>query len=164
MVTHDNRILDVADRMVSMVDGRIKSNVLVQVAAEICGFLKGIPIFARLTPGTLSEVADQMQLERYPAGTVIFRQGDAGDKLYLIRKGSVDIRRTIGATTRSVAELREGEIFGEMALQDDAPRNATIVAVDDIEVYTLNKDAFQAAIKRSAAFEEEIRRVIFQRQ
>ncbi|OHB76777.1 MAG: hypothetical protein A2W31_12560 [Planctomycetes bacterium RBG_16_64_10] len=164
LVTHDNRILDVADRMISMVDGRIKSNVVVQIAAQICGFLKGIPIFTQLTPGTLSEVADQMRLEKYPAGAVIFHQGDAGDKLYLIRAGRVDISRTVGATTRSVAQLGQGEIFGEMALQDDAPRNATVMAITDLEVYTLNKDAFRAVIKRSAAFEEEIRKVIFQRQ
>ena len=52
MVTHDNRILDVADRIVNMVDGRIKSNVLVKVTAEICEFLRSVPLFQRLTPGS----------------------------------------------------------------------------------------------------------------
>jgi putative ABC transport system ATP-binding protein len=76
MVTHDNRILDVADRIVNMVDGRVISDVIVSEAAVICEFLRKASLFANMTPGTLSEVADKMLLERYPARTVIIRQGD----------------------------------------------------------------------------------------
>ena len=62
MVTHDNRILDVADRIVNMVDGKIKSDVAVQETSVICEFLKEFPLFADLTPNTLAEVADQMMV------------------------------------------------------------------------------------------------------
>ena len=73
MVTHDNRILDVADRIVNMVDGRIKSDVLVQESSLICEFLKECPVFAQLTPRTLTEVADKMTLEKHAAAAVIIR-------------------------------------------------------------------------------------------
>jgi putative ABC transport system ATP-binding protein len=79
IVTHDNRILDVADRLVSMVDGHIKSNVLVKVSIEISEFLRHVPLFEHLTPRTLTEVADQIKLEKHPAGTRIVTQGAEGD-------------------------------------------------------------------------------------
>ena len=91
MVTHDNRILDIADRIVNMVDGRIVSSVLVQESALICDFLANCPLFAPLTPRTLSYVADHMKLEVYSPGAVVTRQGDPGDKFYMIRSGSVDV-------------------------------------------------------------------------
>src|SRR5207244_13079108 len=93
IVTHDNRILDVADRIVNMVDGRIKKNVLVKEAALVCEFLNAVPVFAALTPQTLTEVAEKMTRVHYPAGGVIIRQGDLGDTFYLIRQGAVDIVR-----------------------------------------------------------------------
>ena len=64
MVTHDNRILDVADRIVNMVDGRIKSNVLVQESSLICEFLMQCPLFTRLTPRTLTEVGRRRSCRR----------------------------------------------------------------------------------------------------
>ncbi len=164
MVTHDNRILDVADRIVNMVDGRIKSNVLVKVTAEICEFLRDVPIFQRLTPGSITAVADKVKSEKHGAGTVIVAQGDAGDKFYLVRRGVVDVKRTEGAETRLVTSLGAGDYFGEAALLTGEPRNATVIAREDTEVYTLNKEDFQAVVKASASFEDELRKALFQRQ
>ena len=87
IVTHDNRILDVADRIVNMVDGYIHSNVLVQESTAICEFLRQCPPFADLTPRSLSEVADQMKAILYPPGTVIIRQGDVGDEVLPAAQG-----------------------------------------------------------------------------
>jgi len=164
MVTHDNRILDVADRIVNMVDGRIKSNVLVQVNAEICEFLRKVPLFQRLTPGSITEAADKVKSEKHGSGTVIVAQGDKGDKFYVIRRGVVDVRRTEGAQARLVQSLGEGAFFGEAALLTGEPRNATVIAREDTEVYTLNQGDFQAVVKASASFEEELRKALFQRQ
>lgn len=165
MVTHDNRILDVADRIVNMVDGHIKSNVLVRISAQICEFLRNVPVFQHLTPRTLSEVADQMKLETFPAGAVIVSQGDEGDRFYLIRRGVVDVRRSEGGGRSTVvASLGEGAYFGEAALLTGEPRNATVVAHEPTEVFTLSKEAFQAVIRSSATFEEELRKALFQRQ
>jgi putative ABC transport system ATP-binding protein len=164
MVTHDNRILDVADRIVTMVQGRIKSNVVVRESALVCEFLMQCPIFSRLTPRTLTEVADEMVAEKHPAGTVIVRQGDAGDKFYVIRSGTVDVLIGDGASRRTVATLGKGDFFGEAALLTGEPRNATVVAKEDVEVYTLGKEQFQAVIQASASFEEEVRKALFERQ
>ena len=164
MVTHDNRILDVADRIVNLVDGRIRSNVLVKESALICEFLQACPVFSELTPKTLSETADRMTLERFRANAVITRQGDPGDKFYVIRSGRVDILVDSGDGPKPVATLGKGDFFGEAALLTGAPRNATVTAKEDLEVYALGNDDFQAVIRASATFEEELRKALFARQ
>ena len=164
IVTHDNRILDVADRIVNLVDGRIRSNVLVKESALICEFLQACPVFSRLTPKTLSETADRMALEKFPAGAIVMRQGDPGDKFYVIRSGCVDILIDSGGGPKLVATLGKGDFFGEAALLTGAPRNATVQAKDGLEVYSLGNDDFQAVIRASATFQEELRKALFARQ
>ena len=164
MVTHDNRILDVADRIVTMVQGRIKSNVAVRESALICEFLMQCPIFTRITPRTLTEVADEVVPEKHPAGAVIVRQGDPGDKFYVIKSGTVDVMVGEGAGRRTVATLGKKDYFGEAALITGEPRNATVVAHDDLEVYTLGKEQFGAVLRASSSFEEELRKSLFERQ
>ncbi len=164
MVTHDNRILDVADRIITMVQGRIKSNVVVRETALVCEFLMQCSIFTRLTPRTLTEVADQVLRERHVAGEVIVRQGDPGDKFYVIKSGNVDVIVDEGGVRRTVAVLGKGDFFGEAALLTGAPRNATVVAKEDVEVYTLGKEQFRAVLQASASFEEELRKSLFERQ
>jgi putative ABC transport system ATP-binding protein len=164
MVTHDNRILDVADRIVTMVQGRIKSNVLVRESSVVCEFLKECPIFSRLTPRTLTEVADQMTPEKHPAGAEIVRQGDPGDKFYIVKSGTVEVIIDDGAARHTVATLGKGDFFGETALLTGEPRNATVVAKEDLELYSLGKEEFQAVLHASATFEEELRKALFERQ
>jgi putative ABC transport system ATP-binding protein len=63
-----------------------------------------------------------------------------------------------------VATLREGEFFGERALLTGEPRNATVVAHEEVEAYTLDQDEFRAALEASAPFKEQIYKIYFQRQ
>jgi putative ABC transport system ATP-binding protein len=164
IVTHDNRILDVADRIVNMVDGHIRSNVLVKESVVICEFLRRLPTFTTLTPAALAEVAEKMKKEQFGAGAVVFRQGEVGDKFYLIYQGSVDVIIDDGTPGRRLAApLKEGDYFGEIALLKEAPRSATVVAREDLVVYSLGKDDFNAAVAASATFKEQLYRVYFQR-
>jgi putative ABC transport system ATP-binding protein len=164
MVTHDNRILDVADRIVNMVDGRIKSDVNVKESSVICEFLQNCDVFSQLTPQTLTEMADQMWSEEVPAGGTIIRQGDVGDKFYLIRRGAVKVDIDDGSTSRTVANLSAGAYFGESALLTGEPRSASVIATEDSVVYALGKEDFRNAIDASASFEEELRKALFNRQ
>jgi putative ABC transport system ATP-binding protein len=162
MVTHDNRILDVADRIVNMVDGRIKSNVVPQETSVICEFLRRCPAFTNLTPGALTDVADKMIVEAFSKGAIILRKGDPGDKFYLIREGEVEV--LVGGEEDNVVVLKEGDFFGEAALLTGAPRNATVRARTAVVLYSLGKEDFQAAIDASATFKQELLRVLFARQ
>ena len=163
IVTHDNRILDAADRIINMVDGRISSNVQVKESVRICEFLLKCHAFETLTPTALSNVADKMRRERFPSGTKIIRQGDEGERFYIIRTGSANVFHNGAGGQDLVATLGEAEFFGEAALITGGPRNATVVASTDIELYTLDKADFRAAIESSVTFKEQLLRVLFQR-
>ncbi len=164
MVTHDNRVLDVADRIINMVDGRIKSNVMPQESSVICEFLRRCPAFAQLTPGALTEVADKMIVETVSKGAVVIRKGDVGDKFYLMREGEVEVLVGGVDSPDSNVVLKPGDFFGEAALLTGAPRNATIRARTPVVLYSLGKDDFQSAIEASKPFKEELLRVLFMRQ
>ena len=102
MVTHDNRILDLADRIVNIVDGNIVSDVVLRHAVLICEFLKGVDFFRNLTPTELSNVAERMKTRRFTDGQAIIRQGDTGEEFFLVASGSVSVNvatcRSAGAT------------------------------------------------------------------
>lgn len=164
IVTHDNRILDVADRIVNMVDGRIISDVVVSESQAICEFLRRVPLFNGLLPDTLTKVADQMELVEYQPSEVIFRQGDPGDNFYLIRSGEAEVVFEDGGPGKVVATLDEGKFFGEMALETGEPRKATVRAKTDLTLCALDKEEYLAVKTASATFKEEISKVLFERQ
>jgi len=159
MVTHDPRIVELADRLVHMVDGRIVSDIMLNDALRICEFLKGVEGFKNLTPIELTHIAEHMTKRHYMPGDMVIREGDAGHELFLVSDGAVRVERSGG----EVARLGPGEFFGELALMSGAPRNATVVAADPLEVYVLGEAEFHAAIGASASFREQLRRVYFMR-
>lgn len=163
LVTHDSRILDAADRIVNMVDGRLESDVMVAETTEICEFLRKCPVFKGLSPSTLADVADQMVSQSCAAGTTICRQGEPGDKFCVIRDGRVNIRVAAGDVEDVVATLSRGDFFGEVALLADQPRNATVVAREDTGLLTLDRLHFQAAVNGCISFKEELLNVFSQR-
>jgi putative ABC transport system ATP-binding protein len=159
MVTHDHRIIELADRLVHMVDGRIVSDVALNDALRICEFLKGVEAFKNLTPNELTHVAERMSRRQYMPGEVIVREGDVGEELFLISEGEVQVER--GGQER--ARLTSGDFFGELALMSGNPRNATVIASKPVDTYVLGKPDFDAAIEASQSFREQLRRVYFQR-
>lgn len=161
IVTHDNRILDVADRIVNMVDGRIVSNVLVKEALIICEFLKKVPLFAEHPPAMLTEFAERMTQESYENGQAIFREGDEGDKFYIIADGRVRVLRD--DLPAEGIKLETGNFFGEVALLTGDQRNATIQADGPVTLYALGKTEFQRAIDRSKSLEDQLRQAFYQR-
>ena len=166
IVTHDNRILDVADRMLNMVDGRIDSNVLVAESIIICEFLRRCAAFSALTPDMLEEIAERMSLEQFVAGQFIIRQGEEGDKFYLIREGSVDVflnDENAPMGMRFERMMVEGDYFGELALMKNQPRAATIIARENLTLYSLSKADFMETLNLNANFADKLRRGIFQR-
>ncbi len=164
IVTHDERISYVADRMVTMEDGRVKSDVVVAESQAISEFLRNCPLFSSFSPRTLTEVADKMKWERHAAGTDVIRQGDEGDKFYIIRSGTAEVLKTDAAGQRHEASLGEGKFFGELALISGEKRNATVRATSDLELYVLGKGDFKSVIDSSATFKEELRKELFARQ
>jgi putative ABC transport system ATP-binding protein len=164
MVTHDNRILELADRIVNMVDGHIVSDVVLRDAITICEFLRSVELFKKLTPAEIANIADRMRKRKYAPGDVVIRQGDAGEEFFLIARGSASVTvEKLGDPERQVAMLGRGDVFGEMALLTYGPRNATVTAVENLETYCLDKKEFHEALELSTAFKEQVRQVYFDR-
>jgi putative ABC transport system ATP-binding protein len=159
MVTHDHRIIELADRLVHMVDGRIVSDVMLNDALRICEFLKGVEAFKNLTPTELTHVAERMTRRHYLPDEVVIREGDTGHELFLISEGEVKVERA----GNEVARLGSGDFFGELALLSGDPRNATVVAARPLETYVLGEADFHSAISASDSFRDQLRRVYFLR-
>jgi putative ABC transport system ATP-binding protein len=164
IVTHDNRILDVANRIITMVDGRIASNVVVEETVAICEFLSKCPTFSELTPSALTDVAGRMRTESFPANSTIIREGEEGNRFYLIKTGRVDVLRQVDGQIMKLDSIGPGNFFGEAALITGKPRNATIVATEGVELYTLNKDDFQMALEKGESFRSQLLGLFFRRQ
>jgi putative ABC transport system ATP-binding protein len=159
MVTHDHRIIDSADRLVHMVDGRIMSDVVLHDAMRICEFLRPIGLFKTLTPRQLTDVAEHMKKRHYASGETIIREGEPGEEFFLLSDGEVEVIRA----DHEVARLAPGDFFGEVALISGEPRNATVVAVTDADTYVLGKNDFQTALATSQSFRDQLHRVYFMR-
>jgi putative ABC transport system ATP-binding protein len=156
IVTHDDRITDVADRLVKMEDGQIKINVAVKETEDICDLLAKTSLFADLHTSKLIEIAVKMQGETADPGQVVIRQGDPGELFYIIRSGAVDVVVDDGGEKRTVARLVDGQFFGELALKTDEPRNATIIARSPCVFYTLGKKDFKDALAGKKSFGDEL--------
>jgi putative ABC transport system ATP-binding protein len=159
MVTHDFRVIECADRLVHMVDGRIVSDVVLHDALRICEFLRAVDLFQALTPVQLTAVAEKMTKRHFAPGETIIREGESGEEFFLISDGEVDVVRA----DHEVARLGRGEFFGEVALISGEPRNATVVASEPLDTFVLGKSDFQAAVVSSPSFREQLYRVYFVR-
>jgi MFS family permease len=117
--------------------------------------LRSIPIFAPL-PGTpLEHLAARLVPLRVEPGTVIVRQGDSGDRFYVVVEGEVDVA-VDGAT---VSKLGPGGYFGEIALLRDMPRTATATARTPVILYALEREDFLAAVTGHAPSEQAAEQV-----
>ena len=85
----------------------------------------------------------------FPAGTVLFREGEAGDEMYVLQAGRVQLTRHIENEDKILAVLPPGEFFGEMAVINRRPRSATATALDDVSALVIDGRTFEAMIRGS---------------
>ena len=104
--------------------------------------LRSLPIFAPLPAPALERVVSRLIPTEVASGTEIVRQGDPGDRFYIIEEGEV----TVSKEGRPVATLGSGDFFGEIALLREIPRTATVTAREDTSLYVLERDDFLEAV------------------
>ncbi len=93
-------------------------------------------------------VALQKKLSRtYKAGTVLFREGEEGDNMYIIQSGRVQITRRVGGQDAVLAVLPAGEFFGEMSIINNRPRSATAMVLEDSVLLEIDGRTFEAMIR-----------------
>ena len=127
--------------------------------------LHKIEFFTPLTVGQLERVLPYIRLNSYAAGETVFRRGDAGDAFYIVYQGSVQVRLPrLLLLSKTVATLQKGDFFGEMALISAEPRNATIVAAEPTQLFTLLSDEFQLILSENPAAAQEMKRISARRK
>jgi len=107
----------------------------------------GATVLGQLPQEKWDELARAVEDLVVAPGTVIFRQGDPGDKFYLIRTGRVRVFREDANLETEISVLQAGDDFGEMALFMDEPRSATVAALEETRLMVLSKEQFQSILK-----------------
>lgn len=116
----------------------------VERAADVpsaTALFRAVPLFAMLPEPVVERLAAGSEAIRVPAGEVVFREGDPGDRFYVIEDGEVEIAGKI---------FGPGESFGEIALLRDVPRTATVTARTDVVLRAIRRDEFVAAVTGQA--------------
>ena len=86
----------------------------------------------------------------FPAGTVLFREGDPGGEMFVIQHGKVSISARVGAVEKVLSTLGHGEFFGEMSILNRAPRSATAACVEDCQLLVVDARTFEAMVRANS--------------
>jgi CRP-like cAMP-binding protein len=119
---------------------------------EALSALRGVPLFAGLTPQQLRRVAEVGRLKLFRAGAAIVHLGEPGDSFYVILDGHALVVRETGRPLK----LHAGDFFGELALIENVPRSADVLATDDVT-------ALKKLLRSEAAFTHAILKTVIGR-
>ena len=132
-----------------LVARRFKVAEALDEAIQRAELLMGMPLFSEVKAPQVKKLTAKLNAESFPVGTHIIQQDDSGDKFYLVKSGTVEIRRHAeGAEEEAVVgRLGPGEYFGEIALLMDVPRTASVVAETDVELLSLDAVSFDEMVR-----------------
>lgn len=115
------------------------------MTASLDSFLHRLPVLTGLDEEALAFLQGLVTEEIHPAGAVIVREGDRGDRVYFVRTGRV---RVVKAPAVQLAEFGPGDYFGEMSLVESVERSASVIAVEATSVFTLRGVDFYQLYRR----------------
>ena len=122
-------------------------------------FFARVPIFANCTPEEIAMIAGVAQESYFQPGQIIVTQGTPGQAFYLVLAGRVEILRD----DTSLGAFGPGDFFGEMSLLDQAPRSATIRAIDQVTCLMLSSWDFKALLERHPSIAIKLLEVLSRR-
>ena len=129
---------------------RATFNHIVQEAASkkrkyYSNILSKVQILAEIDPYEKEQLCDTLKEEEFPADSYIVKQGEQGDRFYIIAEGKLIAEKKERPSTepKKVFEYKEGDYFGEIALVKNTVRQASIKAVTDCRVVSIDRDAFK---------------------
>jgi MFS family permease len=121
--------------------------------------LRSLPLFSPLGAPALEGLARGLAELEAPAGTAVIREGEPGDRFYVVADGELEV----SAAGRELRTLGRGEGFGEIALLENVPRTATVTALTDSRLYTLDKPSFLASVSSHPRAAGEAERLVRER-
>src|SRR5262245_12606176 len=126
--------------------------------------LESSALFKPLPDAEKAVLRDAAEHRRFPAGQEIFKEGDPGDGVYVVRSGRVRLSaRLSGGERRVFSEVTPGDFFGEMAVLDQLPRSATATAADAVELYFIPREHMVTLLTRSTGLSMALLQEISQR-
>ncbi len=126
-------------------------------------FLKSVSLFTGLTLENLMAVDTVLTRETFLADEAIITEGTPGDHMYIVFTGEVRVHKKQAAGDSELARLGAGQMFGEMSLFDDQPRSATVSAVGEAEVLSLDRERFLSLVHQRPQILMEVCKVLVQR-
>jgi len=112
--------------------------------AEITELLKGVAIFQDLDEGELARVSEVCRMQELVSGEYVFKEGEPGNRLYLVVEGEVRISRMIpGSGEEALAILKTGALFGEMAVFDRSERSTDAISNGGCKLLTIARSDFE---------------------
>ena len=133
---------------------------------DILSSLRRVSLFAGLTDESLMGIAHHCRRRSYPAGAPLFYEHDPGHSLFIIQNGTVIIEKESGrddGTMIFLAERGPGDVIGEMALFDQEPRSATVIARTVCEALSLDRDSFLRFVQQEPTVAVQIIAMLSQR-
>ncbi len=118
--------------------------------------LADVPLFRNLSRRHVKRVASLARMRRYGPGTSIVRTGDAASAFFVLLDGTARVVTPKGRARR----LGAGDFFGEMALFDDSPRSADVVADGEVLTMTISRSAFGKLLRSESALSHELLRTL----
>lgn len=126
--------------------------------------LRQLPFFSYMDEDLLDEISGLLATEQVAGGQYVFRQGDAGNKMYIIARGKVEVSKsTGGGESARIAVLQDGDHFGEIALLRDAPRNADLKALTDCTLLSLTRKQLLPLLDRNEEMKARLNRSLTER-
>jgi CRP-like cAMP-binding protein len=127
-------------------------------------FLKKIPLFSSVQTSELQAIAKIAEEVGFDSGEEIVRENDAGDSMYIIRKGTVRIAKKTGqSSTIDLAHLQTGQCFGDMAIFDNELRSASAFASENCIMLRIDRDNLIDVILEYPHIALELLRIFIQR-
>ncbi len=99
----------------------------------------------------------------FPAGTVVFKEGDVGNEMYVIQSGKVNVTKAVRGVEKVLVTLGAGAFFGEMAIINQKPRSASIVVVEDARLLVIGPKTFETMIRGNSEIAVRMIKILAQR-
>jgi putative ABC transport system ATP-binding protein len=160
IVTHDQRVLDRADRIVNLVGGRIVSNVRPEVSVRIVRALQAMPDLQWASVATLTHVADNMHVEVFRPGETVVTAGTPGDRWFLVGEGAAEAVED-GMVVRT---LGPGDSFGVITALSQRMQPETVRARGALELFTMTGTALERVMAADPAIDSHVKRELMSRQ
>ncbi|MDF2684550.1 MAG: crp 3 [Brevibacillus sp.] len=153
------------DRVIKVPNGRGSAPSGQTGGRQYMTTLQRIGMFKQLSNIELAKLLGKLELRTVTVGTVLFRQGDPGDRLYVIKSGKLElyVDATIGRSPQMISVLGEGDTLGEMAMLTGEARSATAIAATDAELYIIDRETFQGLVEEQPSISTYFIRLLSRR-